>query len=502
VEQSPESIVITNQQSEIIYANPMFFSITGYTREEIIGNKVNTLQSGYHDKEFYSNLWNTILSGKNWYGEILNKKKDGELFWEYLSISPLMNSKNKITHFVAIKQDITEKKRNREELIRAKLKAEESDRLKSAFLANMSHEIRTPMNGILGFINLLDSPDLEKELQKDYIDIVKKSGKRLLDTINDIIEVSKIEQGQIEVSKADSDVEEIMQYQYSFFQLQALEKGLHLKLESHLTGDKAFVHTDAHKLNSILGNLLRNAIKFTSGGSVTFGNYIENNNLVFYVMDTGKGIPADRKEAIFQRFVHADMSLTRAHEGSGLGLSISKAYTEVMGGKIWVESAIDKGSTFFFTIPYHKAVVQFEALNKPSELHPFSEMKTILVAEDDDFSFMFFDSVLSTHNYNILRAPDGQAAIDIYSSTPDVSLILMDIKMPVMDGLTATREIRKTGSMVPVIAQTAYALAGDKEKALEAGCNDYLTKPVKAEDLVKTIEKYIGAGTTVKVNEI
>jgi len=502
VEHSPESIVITNRQSEIIYANPMFFSITGYTRDEIIGNKASFLQSGYHDSDFYSNLWNTILGGKNWYGEILNKKKNGELFWEYLSISPLMNSKNKITHFVAIKQDITEKKRNREELIRAKLKAEESDRLKSAFLANMSHEIRTPMNGILGFINLLDSPDLEKELQKDYIDIVKKSGKRLLDTINDIIEVSKIEQGEIEVNATDSDVEEIMQYQYSFFQLQATEKGLKLKLDQHVTGKNAFIRTDAHKLNSILGNLLRNAIKFTPRGSVVFGNYIENGNLVFYVRDTGKGIPSNRLEAIFHRFVHADMSLTRAHEGSGLGLSISKAYTEVLGGKIWVESVVGKGSTFFFTIPYRQAVVLFDTLNEPSEQHHTAEMKTILVAEDDDFSFMFFESVLAAHNYCILRAPDGQTAIDLYTQNPEISLILMDIKMPVMDGLTATREIRKTGSMIPVIAQTAYALAGDKEKALEAGCNDYLTKPVRAEDLIKTIEKYLGTETIVKVTEV
>ena len=499
VERSPESIVITNRQSEIIYANPMFFSITGNTREEIIGKKANFLQSGYHDHDFYSNLWDTILSGKNWYGEILNKKKNGELFWEYLSISPLMNSKNKITHFVAIKQDITEKKKNREELLRAKLKAEESDRLKSAFLANMSHEIRTPMNGILGFINLLDLPDLEKGLQKDYIDIVKKSGKRLLDTINDIIEVSKIEQGEIEVNATDTDVEEIMQYQYSFFQIQAQEKGLQLNLDSHLTGENAFVHTDSHKLNSILGNMLRNAIKFTSHGSVNFGNYFKDGNLVFYIRDTGKGIPSDRIEAIFHRFVHADMSLTRAHEGSGLGLSISKAYTEVLGGKIWVESVVGQGSTFFFTIPYTKSEVHFENSNKPAEQHSSSEKRTILVAEDDDFSFMFFDSVLSYYNYNILRASDGQAAIDLYSSTPDISLILMDIKMPVMDGLTATREIRKTGSSIPIIAQTAYALAGDKEKALEAGCNDYLTKPVMAEDLVRTIEKYLGTGTTVKL---
>jgi PAS domain S-box-containing protein len=499
VEQSPESIVITNRQSEIIYANPMFFSVTGYTREEIIGNKASFLQSGFHTSDYYLNLWDTILSGKNWYGEILNKKKNGELFWEYLSISPLMNSKNKITHFVAIKQDITEKKKNREELIRAKLKAEESDRLKSAFLANMSHEIRTPMNGILGFINLLDSPDLEKELQKGYIEIVKKSGKRLLDTINDIIEVSKIEQGEIEVNSAETDVEEIMQYQYSFFQLQALEKGLQLELESHLTGDNAFIHSDPHKLNSILGNLLRNAIKFTTRGSVKFGNYIENGNLVFFVRDTGKGIPPDRLEAIFHRFVHADMSLTRAHEGSGLGLSISKAYAEVLGGKIWVESTMGKGSTFFVIIPYNRAEFTFNEAPAPSEYYQDAEMKTILIAEDDDFSFMYFQSILSEYNYNILRATDGQSAIDLYNTTPDVSLILMDIKMPVMDGLTATRKIRKTGSLVPVIAQTAYALAGDKEKAIDAGCNEYLTKPVKAEDLIRTVEKYLGTGTTAKM---
>jgi signal transduction histidine kinase/ligand-binding sensor domain-containing protein len=238
------------------------------------------------------------------------------------------------------------------ELLKAKNKAEESDRLKTAFLQNMSHEIRTPMNGILGFLGLLQEPDLETADKNHYIDIMKESGQRLLHTINDIIEISRIESAQIVIHYAEVNIMEIMDIHLHFFKLQAEKKGLQLKLSAQIQGEKAMVETDKNILNGILTNLINNAIKFTHTGTVEFGNYLEENSMVFYVKDTGTGIPADRREAIFDRFVQADQSHTRSHEGSGLGLSIVKAYVEALHGKIWVESEVGKGSAFFFSLPY------------------------------------------------------------------------------------------------------------------------------------------------------
>lgn len=238
----------------------------------------------------------------------------------------------------------------KEQLQIEKERAEESDRLKSAFLANMSHEIRTPLNGILGFLELLDKPDLTAEQRKRYIKIVNKSGQRLLDTINDILEISMIEAGQSVVQKVEVNTEEIMHYFHLFFVQQAQDKGLTVELDHYVTESDAIIQTDKNKLESILTNLIKNAIKFTNEGGVVFGNYLDDKFLVFYVKDTGIGIPEERMEAVFDRFVQADNSLTRQHEGSGLGLSIVKSYVEMLGGRIWVQSEPNNGSTFYFSI--------------------------------------------------------------------------------------------------------------------------------------------------------
>ena len=245
-----------------------------------------------------------------------------------------------------------QRNRTMKDLVGAKEKAEESDRLKSAFLANISHEIRTPMNGILGFLELLRQPNLEEDKKEKYIDVVNKSGQRLLDTINDIVEISKIEAGRADIYLGQTDLDALMQYQLSFFTPQAEEKSISLTLVDHLKGDDAIIHTDQFKVNGVLTNLLRNAIKFTPAhGRVEFGNFLRAGNLVFFVKDSGIGIPGDQVESVFQRFVQADMAFSRSYEGSGLGLSIAKAHVEAMGGKIWVESVVGQGSTFYFTLP-------------------------------------------------------------------------------------------------------------------------------------------------------
>ncbi len=240
----------------------------------------------------------------------------------------------------------------KDELEVQKNRAEESAKLKTAFLANMSHEIRTPLNGILGFLELLKEPDLEPEKRDKFIDLINISGSRLLDTINDILEVSMIDTGQVAIRLSTVNTEELMLYNLYFFRQQAEKKGLEFRLTHYLTDHKALIQTDKHKLDGILTNLLKNAIKFTDEGVIEFGNFIDKNFLVFYVKDTGEGIPADRIESVFERFVQVDFDYTRKHEGSGLGLSIVRSYVEMLGGKVWAESALGKGSTFYFTLPY------------------------------------------------------------------------------------------------------------------------------------------------------
>lgn len=374
-------------------------------------------------------------------------------------------------------------------LINAKNKAEEGDRLKTAFLQNMSHEIRTPMNGIMGFMELLNEPGVNEEEKSKYISIMKMSGQRLLNTINDIIEISKIESGQAQVQISAVSVEELMQFHIDFFKKQAEEKGIFLKIGECIKGNKALIKTDKHILYSILTNLVNNAVKFTQKGGIEIGNRLENKSLIFYVKDSGIGIPQERQKAIFERFIQADMNITRPHEGSGLGLAIVDAYIQMLGGKIWLESEVGKGSIFSFSIPYESVI---DNIDKEMEFNIKSNLNkkefTILIAEDDEISYEYLEILVASDGINIIHTIDGQETVKAVKENPEISLILMDIKMPVMNGLEATSEIRKFNKTVPIIAQSAFALEGDRTIAIEAGCNDFLTKPIKKSDLFKKIE--------------
>jgi len=303
------------------------------------------------DAQFYTDLWTTILSGKIWHGELINKRKSGELFWISKSISPITDTEGRITHFVSIGEEITEKKRIEAELIRAKEKAEESDRLKSAFLANISHEIRTPMNGIMGFAELLKEPDLSPENQHEFIGVIEQSGQRMLNIINDLIDISKIEAGETILRIRETNVNKMLHELHLFFMPDVNQKNIYFDYHCDLSDDESIIETDVTKLNQILTNLIKNAIKFTDNGSIKFGYKYKDNMLEFYVTDTGPGIPSEQKDLIFERFRQGTHSLNKIHEGAGLGLAISKAYIELLGGSIWIESEIGKGSTFKFDMP-------------------------------------------------------------------------------------------------------------------------------------------------------
>lgn len=352
VEQSPISVIITDSSGKIEYLNDSFSRIFGYKNDECTGKDINFLKSGIHHTEFYTSMWNTLLEGKDWESEICNKKSNGELIWNQARISPITNDSGVVTHFVELLEDITEKRRMIEELVAAKERAEENERLKTAFLQNMSHEIRTPMNGILGFLELMSENGIDEDLRSEYLSVVKFSAQRLLGSINNILEISKIETGTSNLNISSVNLEEIMNYFYCFFKQKTDEKGIELKLSKQLKAEASMIYTDKYKIESIISNLINNAIKFTERGSVEFGNFIEDGNLVIFVTDTGIGIPEDRINSVFDRFIQANVTITRPQEGVGLGLSIVKAYSEALGGRISVKSVFGSGSEFYIKIPY------------------------------------------------------------------------------------------------------------------------------------------------------
>ncbi|WP_198520207.1 CHASE domain-containing protein [Flavobacterium sp. 5] len=384
-------------------------------------------------------------------------------------------------------------KETNNELQKAKIKAEESDKLKSAFLANMSHEIRTPMNGIMGFAELLKENNLSSEQQNDYIEIIEKSGTRLLNIINDIVDISKIEAGQMNVVLSETNIDEQLEYIQTFFKPEAQDKGVLLLMKNSLNEEETIIRTDHEKLYAILINLVKNAIKYTIKGIIEFGYEKKDNHIEFFVKDTGIGISKDRHNAIFERFIQADFSDKMARQGAGLGLSIAKAYVELLGGKIWVESELQKGSTFYFTVPC-MIKLRDSSYTQTNQLTPQVDYQIeklkILVAEDDKISRMLIQKVIEPYSKEIINARTGVEAVKMCRNNPDLDLILMDIQMPQMNGFEATKEIRKFNKNVIILAQTAFALEGDREKTIQIGCNDYISKPINKVELSRLIQYY------------
>lgn len=352
VEQSPASIVITDTNGKIDYVNSKFTEMTGFAPGEAQGRNLGFLRADDVSEDYFSELWRTIKSGKEWFGELQNKKKDGELFWELVSISPIFDQEGTITHFLAVKEDITNIKEAERELIEAKEKAEESNRLKTEFLHNMSHEIRTPINGIMGFSVLLRDMDLSKERQKRHIDFIIDCSNQLLRIISDILEISQLETKQVKAREEKVCLNELLSNLFAIFELKAKEKNIAFSFEKGLSARESTIVSDPVKINKIVSNLLENAVKFTQSGSVELGCGLQSNSIEIYVKDTGIGITPEKQETIFERFSQEDQGSTRLYGGLGLGLAIAKENAELLGGKIRLESEKGKGATFYLTIPY------------------------------------------------------------------------------------------------------------------------------------------------------
>jgi len=605
------AILITDTEGKILYINPAFIALTGYSSEEALGkNPRELVKSGIHDSRFYQSLWNTISNGNVWQGEIINKRKDGSFYNEDNTITPVYNQDGQITQYVAIKQDITarkiaelaieaserkyrmlvdnailgiytasldgkflmvneplcrileassdtelldtpifsiyrypeqrkflvdtllkqgkilnyevelislkstiknvlinailegnnilgmvmdmtERKRSEQELLKAKERAEESDKLKSSFLANMSHEVRTPMNAILGYADLLKSPDYNNEEKQEYINVIRRSSQQLLHIMNDIVDMSKIATGQITSNPVTFELNAFLKEVYAEFLPLATQKKLNFTFSVGLTDKASWINFDDQKLKQILHNLIDNAIKFCDKGSVQCGYALKESVIEFYVKDTGIGIKPEFQNIIFERFRQLEDSYTRKYGGSGLGLSIAKSFTEFLGGKIWLESVPGSGSTFYFCIPF--IPVESTAKNTQEAILDHQSFKgtSILVAEDDDINYIYLERLLSKTNSLVMRAANGQEAVDLVNSGVRIDMILMDINMPFMNGLEATRIIRNSHPELPIIAVTAYTLSGDRETCIAAGCNDYIPKPIRKDELISKMNDYL-----------
>lgn len=516
VEQSPISIVITDLQPRIQYVNDAFVRISGYSLKESIGKNPRFLSSGNTPSSNYAALWSALSQGQAWKGEFINRHKEGHEYLESVIITPIRQSDGRITHYMAIKEDITEKKRiiaelerhqhHLEELVKqrtvelnaARELAEAANHAKSSFVANMSHEIRTPLNAIVGFSDLLKKQNQLPE-QASLIDKINFAGKHLLGVINDILDFSKIESNQIKLERNDFEIASVMQNVTSMLADRLESKGLRLMVETDPMLDHCVVVGDSLRLGQILLNLTSNAVKFTDTGSITLRTRLESEQdgrllIRFEIQDTGLGISPEQQSRLFQAFEQADTSTTRKYGGTGLGLVISKKLTELMDGHIGVDSQLGAGSTFWFTALLTRGHLTEAAIDPTEHDSAENQLKArhagarILIAEDDEFNRMLTELQLKDTQLILDFAENGLLAVQKARSSL-YDLILMDIEMPEMSGFEATKLIRGLPGYAetPIIAVTANAFSKDRQNCLDAGMNDHLAKPVISEVLYQML---------------
>lgn len=425
------------------------------------------------DRGIFEAIYNNLLAGESCKIGLelrLDLLNTGEYKWVDLKgVAQEFDERGKVTKVLGFIADIQKRRDDEQALIEAKQRAEESDRLKSAFLANVSHEIRTPLNAIVGFSEVIAHTEGECE-REEYLDIVKANSNLLLHLINDILDLSRIESGKMEFIDENIQMDELCEELRQMHQMRIKND---VKVIFERPAVSLTIVSDSHRLRQLYSNLISNAIKYTEKGSITLGYKLKGNMMEGYVRDTGSGIPVEKLNNVFGRFEKLDL----LKQGFGLGLSICKSILDKMGGKIWVESELGVGSCFYFSIPYNGTLPVAGEQNKP----------LILVAEDMDCNYELVKAILE-ERYSVLRANDGIDVVTKYEShKPD--LILMDVRMPGLDGLSAAGIIRELNPTIPIIATTAFAFETDREMALAAGCNEYMSKPLEAEKLKTMIER-------------
>jgi len=500
VEESPTSVIITDPRGNIEYVNRKFTTLTGYDRGEVLGKNPRLLKSGRQSPAVYQELWHTILAGGDWRGELCNRKKNGELYWELAAISAIRGDDGAIAHFIAVKEDITDRKGMEELLRHAKASAEAANLAKSQFLANMSHELRTPLNSILGFSQLLEmlaadgtagaSPLADK--QREYLRWIRDGGEHLLDMVNDVLDLSKIEAGRVDLDKKPFDTAMLIRRVLTTVRSMAAKK--HLRVETEIDSELGLLDADEVRIKQVLYNLLSNAIKFTERerriGVEARG---KGDECVITVWDEGIGIPLADRERIFEPFEQ----LRSGHEGhgTGLGLTIVKNLVELHGGVVTVESQEGAGSRFTVRLPGRRpekravprSVVTTEA-EEPREEIPNLAGKTVLVVDDSPANSALMQRILSALGCTVLLAASGEEALAVAGHS-SCDAVFMDIHLPGMTGTEAMQRMRQAGVRAPVVALTAYAMKGDRERFLADGFDGYIAKPLRISEIVTFLER-------------
>jgi len=482
---STESILLIDTDGRIITANSEFSRLFNTPVNKLTDANIFDILPERNSKYSKTKVAEMLLTNLPVRYEL---EQSGRIF--YISLSPVRNQEDKIINIAVFGIDITERKNIETELKKAIEKVEASDQLKTAFLNNISHEVRTPLNGILGFADIISQPGITQSEIEQCLDILHTSSKRLVDTINDYMDMSLIVSGNLHIIPQPFFLKKTLMDVYDNFEPFSVAKNLNLQLEITDKDANFLFNQDEELVKKVISQLVDNAIKFSLKGTITFGFNIKDNLVHFHVTDEGIGISAEALNRIFENFVQEDISRTRQHEGSGLGLSIAKGLVNLLKGTIRVVSVKGVGSSFYFTLPVDAGQKEIFEDVPGLEAGEMKDHPVILIVEDDESSYLYLESVFRKRNINLLRAKNGIQAVELCKNQPEIKLILMDLKMPLLDGFEATRQIKSFRPDIPVIAITAFALSGDERKALDAGCDDYLTKPLKSDALMKKLEKY------------
>jgi signal transduction histidine kinase/CheY-like chemotaxis protein len=469
---------------------PAFFGISkDLTKPELSEEEfskifqTNTLVCGTSDMESQGNLFAAA------HDFTMLKHADGQERWVSALGEFDFDTSGKPVRLIGTIQDITERKKMIQALNEALAKADSGDHLKTAFLNNISHEIRTPLNGLLGFSRLITEPDITNDEREHCCTNIQACSDRLLNTITNYLDISLIVSGNIEITRESFNLLPFFEALNSHYQPLCESQGVGLRLDIPENARRLMIHSDPHLLRKIFSHLLDNAVKFTKQGEIAFGFKIMPEFLEFFVRDTGAGIKKDALNRVFERFMQEDDSVSRSYEGSGLGLSITQGLVKLLGGEIRVESSKGAGSLFSFNLQCHRSELEFELPEAAEPNVSIIEKTLILIAEDDESNYLYLQWILRKAQVNLLWARNGREAVNYCRTHPEISLVLMDLKMPVMDGFLATRAIKSFRKSLPVIALTAFSMNNEKKRALETGCNDYIVKPVSRELLYETLKK-------------
>ncbi len=494
IKNSPVSIVITNPLGNIEFINPSFTYLTGHSLTDSIHKNLLEMKVEYNSGKNLFTAIECVKNGNVWKGEIQLQNKKGEHFWVLASFAPIFNRRSEVSHGIASMEDITSRKENEKELLLSKIKAEESDKLKTAFLSNLSHEIRTPLNAIIGFSSLLTDSELSIIEKKNLSDVLYKNSNDLLKLIENLIEISEIETGQLAIKKGECCVNKLMsELQETYLNEDKKGKYVKLNFKKEIRSEDFTILTDPLRLKQVLNNLISNATKFTETGFIEFGyTFKDERTLMFYIIDTGIGIELEKQKYIFNPFRQADDSNTRRFGGMGLGLAISKHIAEKLGGKIWLTSIPGSGSTFFFTIPYIPVRFKFEPEQKEEKKQTYNwKNKKILVADDIDSNYVYLKAAIKHTSAEVIWAKTGIEAVELVRNNPDINIVLMDVVMPEMDGYEATKLIKLHNNHLPVVCQTAYPNNDNNQIAIDCGFDSFMAKPIKIDGMLQIIDKFI-----------